>query len=139
MTSYEIRQSFTDIFISVRQLTVAKPTLITWSGVPGKIKNHLFSYNEEMGFTPEELKGMTLSCPTLLMTNVKLKVIPQFELLHNEAKIPHSILVKFPQSLLASWIDTRYQIFLNDLPRNTHAYSFQSPTEVSTKSWTRPV
>ena len=92
-----------------------------------------------MGFTPEELKGMTLSCPTLLMTNVKLKVIPQFELLHNEAKIPHSILVKFPQSLLASWIDTRYQIFLNDLPRNTNAYSSKSSTEVSTKSWTRPV
>merc|ERR1719225_437475 len=62
---------------------------------------------------------MTLSCPTLLMTNVKLKVMPQFELLHNEAKIPHSILVKFPQSLLASWIDTRARLrFLQSLGRD---------------------
>ena len=91
----------------VRDLTVTKPTLITWSGVPTKIKRNLFSYNEEMGFTKEELKMMTLSCPDLLMADVEMKTLKQFDLLHNEAKIPHSILVQFPESLLSSWLLTR--------------------------------
>ena len=86
---------------------MTKPTLITWSGVPTKIKRNLFSYNEEMGFTKEELKKMTLSCPDLLMADVEMKTLQQFELLHNEAKIPHSTLVKFPESLLSSWLMTR--------------------------------
>ena len=84
------------------------PSLIIWSGVPGgRIKKNLFSYNEEMGFTREELKEMTLTCPRLLMARMDIAVLPQFELLHNEAKIPHSMLVKFPSALLAPWIDTR--------------------------------
>ena len=91
---------------------MSKPTLITWSGVPGKIKRNLFSYNEEMGFTKEELKMMTLSCPELLMADVQTK-LQQFELLHNVAKIPHSILVQFPESLMAPWLMTRCEDYLS--------------------------
>jgi len=103
----------------VRQLTVSKPTLITWSGVPGTIKKNLFSYNEEMGFTKEELKEMSLSCPKILMSSVDQRVLPQFEILHNEAKISHSTLAKFPATLLAPWIETRSRLkFLQSLGRD---------------------
>ena len=75
--------------------------------MPGKIKKNLFGYNEEMGFTKEELKEMSLYCPSLLSADVRMKVIPQFEILHNEAKIPHDVLAKFPSSLLAPYVPTR--------------------------------
>ena len=72
-----------------------------------------------MGFTKEELKEMSLSCPSLLSTDVRLKVVPQFEILHNEAKIPHEVLAKFPESLLAPWVTTRSRLsFLQSLGRD---------------------
>ena len=87
--------------------------------MPGKIKKNLFGYNEEMGFTKEELKEMSLSCPSLLSADVRMKVIPQFEILHNEAKIPHDVLAKFPSSLLAPWVPTRSRLrFLQSLGRD---------------------
>ena len=103
----------------MRQLTVGKPTLITWSGVPTKIKTNLFSYNEEMGFNKQELKEMSVSCPSLLCADVRLKVVPQFEILHNEAKIPHEVLAKFPSSLLAPRVPTKARLrFLQSLGRD---------------------
>ena len=95
------------IQFSVRALTVSRPTLITWKGTPNSIKRNLFSYNEEMGFSKDELKEMVLKYPDILKVDNELKVLNQFECLHNEAKIPHEILVKFPESLLKSPVSTR--------------------------------
>ena len=87
--------------------------------MPNKIKRNLFGYNEEMGFTKQELKEMSLSCPSILFTDVRLKVTPQFEILHNEAKIPHDLLAKFPSSLTASSVSTRARLrFLQSLGRD---------------------
>ena len=87
--------------------------------MPNKIKRNLFGYNEEMGFTKQELKEMSLSCPSILFTDVRLKVTPQFEILHNEAKIPHDVLAKFPSSLTSSWVPTRARLrFLQSLGRD---------------------
>ena len=87
--------------------------------MPNKIKKNLFSYNEEMGFNKEELKEMSLSCPSLLCSHVRSRVLPQFEILHNEAKIPHEVLAKFPSSLLEPWVPTRARLrFLQSLGRD---------------------
>jgi len=103
----------------VRALTVSRPTLITWKGTPNSIKRNLFSYNEEMGFSKDELKEMVLKYPDILKVDNELKVLNQFECLHNEAKIPHEILVKFPESLLKSPVSTRSRLkFLEALGRD---------------------
>jgi len=103
----------------VRALTVSRPTLITWKGTPNSIKRNLFSYNEEMGFSKDELKEMVLKNPDILKVENELRILDQFECLHNEAKIPHEILVKFPESLLKPPVSTRARLkFLKALGRD---------------------
>ena len=103
----------------VRQLAVSKPSLIIWKGTPGQVKQNLFSINEEMGFTKEEIKTMVLQCPDLLKTFNELQLTEQFEVLHNEAGIPHETLVKFPEALKASAVNTRPRLkFLRALGRD---------------------
>ena len=57
-----------DNCITVRQLAVTLPTLITWKGTPTRVKKNLFSLNEEMGFTEDELRQMVMLCPMILKT-----------------------------------------------------------------------
>ena len=57
-----------DLCVSVRQLAVTLPDLVTWKGTPSKVKDNIFCLNEEMGFTREELRGMVVECPQLLKT-----------------------------------------------------------------------
>ena len=103
----------------VRSIAVTKPTLIVWSGTPTKVKRNLFSYNEEMGFTQEELRKMVVACPDILKISDVSQIQHQFELLHNVAKIPHEILSQFPASLRASAMVTRPRIqFLQALGRD---------------------
>merc|ERR1711972_886804 len=72
-----------------------------------------------MGFSKDELKEMVLKYPDILKVYNELKVLDQFECLHNEAKIPHEILVKFPESLLKSPVSTRSRLkFLEALGRD---------------------
>jgi len=87
----------------VRRMTVECPDLITWSGTPGQVRHVMFSLNEEMGFSQEEIKEMTLSCPKILKRWNLDTFAKNFELLHNDCKIPHDILCKFPESLLLPW------------------------------------
>lgn len=102
----------------VRQMTVGLPSLITWRGTPNHVKKVIFSFNEEMGFSKEEIKKMTLMDPRILKRRNEKEVLIQFELLHNEAKIPHEILCNFPGSLLANWMYTRPRLrFLESLGR----------------------
>merc|ERR1711971_369512 len=103
----------------VRHLAASKPSLIIWKGTPGQVKQNLFSINEEMGFTREEIKTMALQCPDLLKTFNELQLCEQFEVLHNEAGIPHEILVRFPEALKASAVNTRPRLkFLRALNRD---------------------
>ena len=57
------------------------------------MKKNLFSINEEMGFTREEIKTMVLRCPDILKTFNELQLCEQFEVLHNEAGINHETLL----------------------------------------------
>ena len=103
------QKTFNFLGPEVRQLASFKPNLIIWSGTPAKVKVNLFSYNEEMGFTPEELKAMVLKCPDILKPwRGKENFLAQFELLHNEAKIPHELLAQFPGCFTAQPVNTKY-------------------------------
>ena len=103
---------------SVRHMTLGLPQLITWAGTPRQVKKVIFSYNEEMGFSKEEIKEMTLHQPTVLWQSKENLVLQQFEILHNEAKIPHEILARFPTSLLTPWWVTKQRLlFLESLGR----------------------
>jgi len=102
----------------VRHMTLGLPQLITWAGTPRQVKKVIFSYNEEMGFSKEEIKEMTLHQPTVLWQSKENLVLQQFEILHNEAKIPHEILARFPTSLLTPWWVTKQRLlFLESLGR----------------------
>ena len=103
----------------VRHLAVSKPSLIIWKGTPGQVKKNLFSINEEMGFSREEIKAMVLKCPDILKTFNEFQLNEQFEVLHNQAGIPHETLVRFPESLKASAVNTRPRLkFLKALGRD---------------------
>lgn len=101
----------------VRALAVGRPSLITWKGTPAKVKKHIFSLDEEMGFSREELRKMVVEHPTLLKRDDSL-VLKCFEVLHCEAGIPHHILAHFPTALTGNPLEVaeRHQ-FLTSLGR----------------------
>jgi len=102
----------------VRHMTLGLPQLITWAGTPRQVKKVIFSYNEEMGFSKDEIKEMTLHQPIVLRQPNENLMLQQFELLHNEAKIPHEILARFPVSLLTPcWVTKQRLLFLESLGR----------------------
>ena len=99
-------------------MTLGDPALVTWNGTPDHVKKVIFSYNEEMGFSKEEIKTMTLINPRILKVAKDALLLEQFDLLHNVAKIPHEILAKFPDSLLKPKLITKPRIlFLESLGR----------------------
>jgi len=113
------QKTFDLIGDEVRNLTVAFPSLITWKGTPKHVKKVIFTYNEEMGFTKEEIKMMTLENPSVLKRHNEEYVLKQFDILHNDAKFAHELLAKFPNSLLGSWLDTKSRLdFLKHLGRD---------------------
>lgn len=101
----------------VRDLAVGRPSLITWKGTPAKVKKHIFSLDEEMGFSREELRKMVVEHPSLLKRDDSL-VLRCFEVLHCEAGIPHHILAHFPTALTSKpqEVAERHQ-FLTSLGR----------------------
>jgi len=101
----------------VRDLAVGRPSLITWKGTPAKVKKHIFSLDEEMGFSREELRKMVVEHPSLLKRDESL-VLRCFEVLHCEAGIPHHILAHFPTALTGNPLEVaeRHQ-FLTSLGR----------------------
>jgi len=104
----------------VRKVAVSDPELITWIKTPVQIRRNLFSLNEEMGFSKEELKQIVLICPHILFKsdNKMPDLLKQFELLHNVIKYPHSTLAKFPLSLCRKWYNTEQRhLFLQTLGR----------------------
>ena len=107
-----LQKTFGLLGSEVRHLAVSKPSLVIWKGTPGQVKKNLFSINEEMGFTREEIKTMVLRCPDILKTFNELQLCEQFEVLHNEAGIPHETLVRFPEALKASAVNTRPRLNL---------------------------
>lgn len=112
------QKTFDFVGNEVRHMTVSLPSLVTWKGTPNHVKKVIFTYNEEMGFSKEEIKAMTLQNPQVLKRANEDMALRQFELLHNVAKIPHEILSQFPNSLLAPWLKTRPRLrFLESLGR----------------------
>jgi len=101
----------------VRDLAVGRPSLITWKGTPAKVKKHIFSLDEEMGFSREELRKMVVVHPSLLKRDDSL-VLRCFEVLHCEAGIPHHVLAHFPTALTGNPLEVaeRHQ-FLTSLGR----------------------
>jgi len=98
----------------VRSLAVGRPSLITWKGTPAKVKKHIFSLDEEMGFSREELRKMVVEHPTLLKRDDSL-VLKCFEVLHCEAGIPHHILAHFPTALTGNPLEVaeRHQFLIS--------------------------
>jgi len=101
----------------VRDLAVGRPSLITWKGTPAKVKKHIFSLDEEMGFSRGELRRMVVEHPSLLKRDDSL-VLRCFEILHCEAGIPHHVLAHFPTALTGNPLEVaeRHQ-FLKCLGR----------------------
>jgi len=101
----------------VRDLAVGRPSLITWKGTPAKVRKHIFSLDEEMGFSRDELRKMVVEHPSLLKRDDSL-VLRCFEILHCEAGIPHHILAHFPTALTSKpqEVAERHQ-FLTSLGR----------------------
>jgi len=101
----------------VRDLAVGRPSLITWKGTPAKVKKHIFSLDEEMGFSREELRKMVVAHPSLLKRDDNL-VLRCFEVLHCEAGIPHHVLAHFPTALTGNPLEvTERHQFLTSLGR----------------------
>jgi len=112
------QKTFDFVGNEVRAMTLGDPALVTWNGTPDHVKKVIFSYNEEMGFSKEEIKAMTLINPRILKVAKEALLLEQFDLLHNVAKIPHEILAKFPESLLKPKMITKPRIlFLESLGR----------------------
>jgi len=83
----------------VREVVLQDPWAIIHKQVKEKVEKQLFILHEEFGFTQEETKKMMLVYPRLFIYSNQQNLISQFDLLHNEAKIPHELLVDFPQAL----------------------------------------
>lgn len=102
----------------VRKLTVSCPRLISWNKTPSQVRRNIFSLNEEMGFSRDELKQMMLEFPFLLLKTSEETMLKQFELLHNVIGYPHKTLALFPSSLLCDWFITQPRhLFLVSLDR----------------------
>jgi len=106
----------------VRKLTVSSPRLISWHKTPSQVRQNIFSLNEEMGFTRDELKQMVLECPFLLLKLREKSMLQQFELLHNVIGYPHETLALFPSSLLCDFFVTQPRhLFLVSLGRDQYS------------------
>lgn len=53
-------------------------------------------YEIELGFKKNEIQHMAIAVPKMLTAN-KTRLTQTFDFLHNTMKVPHHIIVKFPQ------------------------------------------
>ena len=94
----------------VRKMAVAAPSLVTWGGTPTKVKEIMFSFNEEMGFSQTEVRQMVMDWPLLLRRQGSTELVKTFQLLHTEAGIPHSLLAAQPRCLTVSVLAVRARL-----------------------------
>lgn len=77
-----------------RDLVIRLPRLLTGSLEP--VKENMKVYRLELGFKHNEIQHMITKIPKML-TASKRKVTETFDYVHNVMRIPHHIIVKFPQ------------------------------------------
>lgn len=90
----------------VRELAVSHPILVTEKNLVIDTQKKIFCITEEMGFSKEELKEILLRDPLLFTKKHNQLILTQFDLLHTQLCIPHSILCQFPEALRRSSILT---------------------------------
>ncbi|KAK8735463.1 hypothetical protein OTU49_005404 [Cherax quadricarinatus] len=59
-----------------------------------------FAIEEEMGFSPSEMKSLLLSQPKIWRAN-GVSLLRRFEIAHNQIGLSHSQIVQFPQILMS--------------------------------------
>ncbi|XP_040828549.1 transcription termination factor 3, mitochondrial [Ochotona curzoniae] len=77
-----------------RELVVRLPRLLTGSLEP--VKENMKVYRLEFGFKHNEIQHMITRIPKMLTAN-KRKLTETFDYVHNVMRIPHHLIVKFPQ------------------------------------------
>jgi len=82
----------------VRILAVDSPDLVLKRDLVEHVQTITFSLNEEMGFSADEIKCMLLTNARIFLVGREALNIT-FDVLHNEAGIPHELLSKFPEAL----------------------------------------
>uniref|UniRef100_A0A8C6S590 Transcription termination factor 3, mitochondrial n=1 Tax=Neogobius melanostomus TaxID=47308 RepID=A0A8C6S590_9GOBI len=80
------------------------PRLLCGSLEP--VKENLKVCEIELGFKKNEIQHIVLAVPKVLTANKK-KLIQIFDLLHNTMKVPHHLIVKFPQVLNTKYLRVR--------------------------------
>ncbi|XP_020788487.1 transcription termination factor 3, mitochondrial isoform X2 [Boleophthalmus pectinirostris] len=87
--------------VNTRNIVSRLPRLLCGSLEP--VKENLKVCEIELGFKKNEIQHIVLAVPKVLTANKK-KLIQIFDLLHNTMKVPHHLIVKFPQVLNTKYL-----------------------------------
>ncbi len=102
-----------------REIVTKEPNLVIWEGTPNQIRYNKLALQVDLGFDRNEIKAMVVNNPEIFFAKDTDYLIDIFEVLHNEAGIPHELLAKFPSALTAEAIPTRSRLkFLQKLGRD---------------------
>ncbi|XP_074543104.1 transcription termination factor 3, mitochondrial [Halichoeres trimaculatus] len=100
---------------NTRDIVARLPRLLCGSLEP--VKENLKVCELELGFKRNEIQHIILTVPKVLTAN-KRKLTQIFDFLHNTMKVPHQLIVKFPQVLNAKYLRIRERhLFLEYLGR----------------------
>lgn len=100
---------------NTRDVVARLPRLLCGSLEP--VKENLKVCEIELGFKINEIQQIVLAVPKVLTAN-KRKLTQIFDFLHNTMKVPHHLIVKFPQVLNAKFLRIRERhLFLQYLGR----------------------
>ncbi|XP_042362524.1 transcription termination factor 3, mitochondrial [Plectropomus leopardus] len=89
---------------NTRNIVARLPRLLCGSLEP--VKENLKVCEIELGFKENEIQHMVTVVPKVLTAN-KRKLIQIFDYLHNVMKVPHNLIVKFPQVLNSRYLRIR--------------------------------
>lgn len=105
----------------VRFLAVESPELVVKRNLVNHVGSVRFSFMEEMGFSKEEIKEILLKCPRLFQWRKVELILTNFDVLHNQAGIPHELLAKFPTCLLRNDRKLKQRhMFLSEIGRGQY-------------------
>ena len=77
-----------------RDLVIRLPRLLTESLEP--VKENMKVFRLELGFQQNEIQHMITKIPKMLTAN-KRKLTETFDYVHNVMRVPHHLMVRFPQ------------------------------------------
>ncbi|XP_061902133.1 transcription termination factor 3, mitochondrial-like isoform X1 [Entelurus aequoreus] len=101
-----------------RQILARLPRLLCGSLEP--VKENLKVCELELGFKTKEIQHIVLVVPKVLTAN-KRKLIQIFHFVHNTMKVPHHLIVKFPQVLNSKFLRVRERhLFLQYLGKDQY-------------------